>query len=158
MRKLVVFLGLVALGLGSSPVWAATDCEAARCAVQMAIDTECPCDLTGATNHGQHVSCVAHVVNRLSKQNPPAIPINCKGRIKRCAARSICGKAGFVTCQIPVAGTCDLTTMTCERTGLPCLTDAECTTTKCKTKASSDLCMAAGGTVGGGTTCCASCQ
>jgi len=55
------------VALGGQAVRAQTDCGSARCAVQAAIDQECPC--TTALNHGRHVSCVAHVVNRLSRDN-----------------------------------------------------------------------------------------
>ena len=153
LRMLGAFL-LMAVA-AASVARAAVDCEPARCAVQAAIDTQCPC--AAATNHGRHVSCVAHVVKRLSDDG--TIPTQCKGKITRCAARSICGKEGFVTCQIPVTGTCDTVAGTCvENTALLCLTDADCVIgSKCKTKHSADLCLAKGGTVGAGNTCCASC-
>ncbi len=146
-------IGVLALVAGSAR--AQTDCEPARCAVQAEIDMRCPCD--DASNHGRHVSCVAHVVNALAKNG--TIPNNCRGRIKRCAARSICGKPGFVTCQIPEIGTCDAIAGTCvEDSAIQCASDADCVLgSRCKTKHSADLCVAAGGTVGGGTTCCASC-
>jgi hypothetical protein len=133
----------------------AAHCEAARCAVQAALDQECPCST--ATNHGKHVSCVAHVVNRLAKDG--TVPTNCKGKIKRCAARSICGKPGTVTCQIPQLGTCDTTTGTCvEDATIVCTSDADCVIgSRCSTKHSADLCTAAGGSVGAGTSCCADC-
>lgn len=152
-RMLVVFLTAVALG--APAVHAAADCEAARCAVQAALDTDCPC--SEATNHGRHVSCVAKVVKRLSLAG--VVPTECKGKITRCAARSVCGKEGFVTCQIPVTGTCDVGTGTCvENTALLCSSDADCVIgTKCKTKRSADLCLAKGGTVGTSPTCCADC-
>ena len=139
--------------LRSLPAIAApTDCEPARCAVQAALENECPC--AQATNHGRHVSCVAHVVNRLSKDG--TIPINCKGKIRRCAARSICGKPGFVTCQIP-SDTCDLTTGTCTADPtITCLADADCGSL-CRIKSSADLCVERGGVVGTGGTCCADC-
>ena len=155
MRSLLG-LGAVLWFLASaSNAWAGIDCEPARCAVQAAIDAQCPC--AAASNHGRHVSCVAHVVKKLSDDGE--IPIQCRGKIKRCAARSVCGKEGFVTCQIPVTGTCDLTTLTCvENATLLCATDADCVVaTKCKTKRSADHCLASGGTVGAGTSCCASC-
>ena len=158
MRFLGLFvMCLLAVALGASAARAADDCEAARCAVQAAIDMECPC--SAASNHGKHVSCVAHVVKRLSTGVAPTVPTQCKGKITRCAARSICGKAGFVTCQIPVTGTCDTVSGTCvENAALTCLTDADCVIgSKCKTKRSGDLCMMSGGTVGAGTTCCADC-
>jgi hypothetical protein len=132
------------------------DCEPARCAVQSAINTDCSC--TEADNHGRYVSCVAHVVRRLAADG--TIPINCKGKVTRCAARSTCGKDGFVTCQIPTddcvipvgaaTGTCagDAT--------IVCTTDLDCGA-KCKIKSSSDRCAAAGGFVGLSPTCCPSC-
>jgi hypothetical protein len=50
------------------------------------------CDCAGAVNHGQFVKCAgvqadATLVNK-----------SCKGQVKRCAAKSTCGKPGFVTC------------------------------------------------------------
>jgi hypothetical protein len=131
-----------------------TDCEPARCAVQAELDTECPC--VEATNHGRHVSCVARVVNRLAKNG--TIPNNCKGKIRRCAARSICGKEGFVTCLIPTE-ICDFTTGTGLCGGdplLPCATDADCGT-RCKIRRSADSCIAVGGTPGVASTCCSDC-
>src|SRR3989442_9279188 len=76
-----------------------SDCEAERCAAQTAIEQQCP-SCSGATNHGRYVSCVAHVV----KQH---VSPGCRGKAIRCAARSTCGKPGFVTCLIPT-DTCDL--------------------------------------------------
>jgi hypothetical protein len=78
---------VAALGLNAVAAEALVDCEPARCAVQAALEAECPC--TAASNHGRHVSCVAHVVKRLADEG--TIPVNCKGKIKRCAARSVCG-------------------------------------------------------------------
>jgi len=161
-----LLMGAVALfGLGGQAVYAqAPDCEAARCAVQAALDQHCPClgVPTGTAagkkpNHGRYVSCVVHQVNDLAKAG--TIPNNCRGKIKRCAARSICGKPDFVTCQIPVMGSCDTTTGTCvDDTTLLCTSDADCVLgTRCKIKRSADLCMEKGGTVGTSATCCSDC-
>ncbi len=153
MQKLgIIALGLLALAI--TPSWAARpDCEPARCAVQAAIADECPCD--GQENHGRYVSCVAHVVKRLSAPGGP-IPTNCKGKVTRCAARSTCGKPGFVTCLTP-ADTCDLTTGTCvEDPSLVCLTDLDCGA-KCKIRSSAESCELRGGTVGTASNCCANC-
>jgi hypothetical protein len=149
----IAVLAVLAVSMRSLPANAApTDCEPARCAVQAALDSECPCDQ--ATNHGRHVSCVARVVNRLSKDG--TIPINCKGKIRRCAARSICGKPGFVTCHLPT-DTCDLTTGTCAGDAtVACLTDVDCGS-RCRVKRSADLCVERGGVVGASGTCCADC-
>ena len=151
------------LGIGGQAVAAPTDCEPARCAVQAALESECPCDLgvpggtAAARNHGRYVSCVSHVLNRLKKAD--TIPKNCKGKIQRCAARSVCGKEGAVTCLIPQLGTCDTTTGTCvEDALLLCTTDADCVLgTRCKTKRSAELCLERGGTVGASPTCCSDC-
>jgi hypothetical protein len=152
MRALLVTVAVVGL---STAAYSQTDCEPARCAVQAALDAECPCSVAG--NHGRHVSCVAHVVKRLAADG--TIPRNCKGKITRCAARSICGKEGFVTCQIPVLGTCDTVAGTCvENAALLCTTDAECVIgSKCKIKRSAEQCASRGGTVGDSPTCCSSC-
>jgi len=160
---LVVALGALGLlGVGGQANAAPTDCEPARCAVQAALDSECPCDLgipsgTAQANHGRYVSCVAHVVKALAKDG--TIPKNCKGKIVRCAARSICGKEGAVTCLIPVLGTCDTTTGTCvEDAALLCTSDADCVVgTRCKTKRSAEQCLAKGGAVGESPTCCSDC-
>lgn len=162
MKGYVFALGALALiGLGRQAAYAQEpDCEAARCAVQAALDQHCPCMGTTADkkfNHGRYVSCVVHQVNDLAKSG--AIPNNCRGRIKRCAARSICGKPDFVTCQIPVLGSCDTTTGTCvDDTTLVCTSDADCVLgTRCKIKHSAELCMEKGGTPGTSPTCCADC-
>ena len=154
MRYVYVFGLVVATvaAFGGQAARAQTDCESARCAVQAAIDQECPC--TTASNHGRHVSCVAHVVNRLAKTQ--TVPTSCKGKITRCAARSVCGKSGFVTCQVPT-DTCDLTTGTCVGDAtIVCTTNLDCGS-RCSTKRDAQHCADAGGTVGGGTSCCAAC-
>ncbi|HEY3189685.1 MAG TPA: hypothetical protein VGJ70_19505 [Solirubrobacteraceae bacterium] len=156
MMRFVVVLG--ALVLASAPVARADngDCQEARCAVQNEINRRCHCD--ESSNHGRYVSCVAHVVNDLAKDG--TIPNNCRGRVKRCAARSTCGKPGFVTCTVPT-DTCtniDATTLvgTCTRDpAISCTQDLDCGT-RCSTKHDATLCDAAGGTVGAGS-CCAAC-
>jgi len=165
MRYLVAFAaGVLAwCAVGGQATAAPPDCEAARCAAQSAL-ADCPCDLgvpggtAAATNHGQYVSCVAHAVNGLAKGK--SIANNCKGKIRRCAARSTCGKPGAVVCLIPRLGTCDATSGTCvENSALLCTTDADCVLeTRCKIKRSEDLCVAKGGAVNpAATNCCADC-
>ena len=152
MRHAVVAVAF-ALSFGWSPAHAVkVDCEPARCATQSAVAAECPCE--GQANHGQYVSCVAHVVRRLASDG--TIPINCKGKVTRCAAKSTCGKPGFVTCLIPT-DTCDLTTGFCiDDPTIACTTDLDCGA-KCKIKSTADGCVARSGVVGTSTTCCASC-
>jgi hypothetical protein len=151
--KLAIVAGvLVSLALPLAARAAAPDCEPARCAVQVRVATECPCE--SATNHGRYVSCVAHIVNQLAHDG--TIPTNCKGKVTRCAARSTCGKEGFVTCSIPT-DTCDTTTFTCvSDPTIACQTDLDCGS-RCKISSSGDLCTAKGGFVGTSTSCCAAC-
>jgi hypothetical protein len=84
------------------------------------------------------------------------IPKTCRGKIVRCAARSICGKPDFVTCHRPT-GSCDLDTATCAGDAtVACTTDFDCGT-RCSIKRSAEVCEARGGMVGSGGTCCANC-
>jgi hypothetical protein len=141
---------LAAASAGATPV----DCEPARCAVQAAIDEQCPCD--GASNHGRYVSCVARLVNKMAREPDSVIPRGCKGKIRRCAARSTCGKPGFVACHIPT-DTCDLTTSTCTADATKsCTTDVDCGA-RCRIKRSAEICALRGGVVGASATCCADC-
>jgi hypothetical protein len=64
-------------------------------------DAETACEMEGhgcttAQNHGQYVSCIAKKTNDAVVAQ--TLPKECKGAVKRCAAKSTCGKAGFVTC------------------------------------------------------------
>src|SRR5262245_19267806 len=68
------------------PVADAADIAAAQAAAAT-------CDCNGFPNHGQYVSCVAHAVNDAALENR-----SCGGAVKKCAAKSTCGKPGFVTC------------------------------------------------------------
>src|SRR5262245_17843820 len=78
------------------------------------VKSDCNCE--GATSHGDFVSCAAGVAN--TRADNGQLPPNCKGKVKKCAAKSICGKPGFVTC---------------------CRTKAD-GTTKCSTKSSDTKC------------------
>ena len=155
MRLAVASAAVFFLSLAAQPVAAQTiDCEADRCAVQNALNTNCPCDSPQFTNHGRYVSCVARTVNGLAKSG--TIHTRCKGKVTRCAARSTCGKDA-VTCTTNIAGTCTAGACTVGTLapGLTaCATDADCIAgTRCSIKRSADLCR---GTAGSGT-CCANC-
>lgn len=115
-------------GHGRNTGAGAAACDAARCAVQAALDQSCPC--SPAANHGSYVRCVGQTLRRLAASG--TIPPRCTGRILRCAAQSTCGKSGFVTCQRPASGVCKLVS-------------------------SAASCQAAGGTLGTSSTCCAAC-
>src|SRR5262245_19950182 len=58
------------------------------------VETDCPC--AESTSHGVYVSCAAGVANE--RVGLELLPNQCKGQVVRCAARSTCGKPGFVTC------------------------------------------------------------
>lgn len=94
------------------------------------VASNCPC--ASAANHGAHVKCAAGRANFLaSDDGGNALPKNCKGVIKRCAAKSTCGKPGAVRC---------------------------CTTkngvTKCKITKDATKCTQKGGTASGTGSCC----
>jgi hypothetical protein len=102
-----------------------TDVANARAAVA----ANCDCD--NATSHGAYVSCAA--------QQADATLVNksCARAVKKCAARSTCGKPGSVTCCVTrTAGT------------------------KCKVKRDATHCAASNGStacVGSYTSCCDAC-
>jgi len=90
------------------------------------------CDCTGAQSHGAYVSCAAH------QANATLVNKSCGGAVKKCAARSTCGKPNSVTC---------------------CRTGAD-GVAKCKVKKDAAHCTAPrGGTacVGAFTSCCDAC-
>jgi hypothetical protein len=91
-----------------------------------AIAASCDC---GTLTHGAYVSCAAQQANTV------LVNKSCVGSVKKCAARSICGKrAGAVTC-------CRTTTKG----------------TQCQIKQDAAHCTAKQGTVGSCTSCCDAC-
>jgi hypothetical protein len=130
-------------------------CEEWRCIFQEDLNSQCSCD--ESTNHGQWVSCVAHVTKNLVDQG---LPKNCKGKIKRCAARSVCGKQdrGFATCTTTNYGTC--VEGLCDTDGLTaCTTNTECVAgTTCKITRHQEECTANGGLLNVSATCCPGCN
>lgn len=135
-------------------------CEDYRCQFQERLEAECPCD--GQDNHGSYVSCVAHIVNELEAEG---LPTNCKGKLKRCAARSVCGKQdmGFSTCTTYEYGTCviDETTQTgaCDfDPTIACTVDTDCVeSSRCKITRRPERCTENGGALDLAPTCCSNC-
>lgn len=133
--KLILALLAAVFVMGSYVPASAQDveksCEEWRCEFQARLDAECDC--SAASNHGRYVSCVAHIVNDLVEEG---LPTNCKGKLKRCAARSICGKQSrdFKTCTTVLAGDCDETSGYClnNDTSKACLVDTDCDATQCR--------------------------
>jgi hypothetical protein len=106
-------------------------------AARLTAEQNCAAEGNGcdtAASHGKYVSCIAHQAKALSSGDAPTLPKSCKGAVKKCAARSACGKQdkGFATC---------------------CLTDDAGDVT-CKTKRS-DVCTGVVGTCG---SCCDACN
>ena len=132
-------------------------CDEARCLFQEEIDSKCSCE--NARNHGQYVKCVGRVIRNLTRDGQ--ISQRCRGKLVRCAARSTCGKADFVTCTIQRLGVCNETSFTCEDFGdepVACASNADCVRrSKCRTKRTAEKCEARGGLVNESPTCCSSC-
>jgi len=108
--------------------------NAAVAAARGQVATDCPCD--SFTNHGQFVKCAAQVANDRAGSN--ALPKSCKGAVVKCAAKTTCGKPGFVTC---------------------CRTNSK-GQTKCSTKNGASKCKAPKGgsaCVGATSSCCDAC-
>jgi hypothetical protein len=103
-----------------------------------AADSECTAAGNGcanAENHGAYVKCVAGVAKARSESDPQLLPTNCKGKVKRCAAKSTCGKPGAVRC---------------------CITKNA--VTKCKVTKDEAKCAAKSGTSIGTGSCCSNTQ
>ena len=135
-----VVLGLTAASLIAvgSPAFAkpCTDDAAVLAAREAAADA---CDCETATNHGQYVKCVGEVVK--ARVANGQLPTQCKGAVVSCAARSTCGKPGFVTC---------------------CRVDGR-GRVKCSIKSSAAKCEAAASSkvitcVGSAASCCDACE
>jgi len=117
----------------------------------------CPCDDPALTNHGRYVRCVAHAVNALRKAE--CLDKGARRSLKRCAARSTCGKPGFVTCCRERPGVCGDNGL-CAKTDPPvqCTVDEDCPPrVKCSAKRSAEICTAIGGTPGAPGSCCGAC-
>jgi hypothetical protein len=125
MRTLIgsILAGVLVLGVAQAGY---AGCGAEPGDNQAVIDAraaaDAQCDCATATSHGAYVSCVAGVAN--DRADNDLLPKNCKGKVKRCAAKSTCGKPGFVTC---------------------CVTTSK--GPKCKLKRSEQACLDKGGTV-----------
>src|SRR3989475_9949714 len=56
------------------------------------------CDCAGAASHGAYVSCAAQ------QANATLVNKSCAGAVKKCAAKSTCGRPGAVTCCVTKTG------------------------------------------------------
>jgi hypothetical protein len=100
MRGMAILLaGSAMLLIGTRDVGAA--CSNPGAVATTRADADAACELEGrgctsAPNHGQYVACVAQKTNAAVIAG--TLPKECKGAVKKCAAKSTCGKPGFVTC------------------------------------------------------------
>lgn len=90
---IVAALSLVSLGAGRSYAKCADDdpTGALRAAARQDVKDNCNC--ATAENHGAYVKCSAGRVNANT-----SLPKSCRGAVKKCAAKSNCGKPGFIIC------------------------------------------------------------
>jgi hypothetical protein len=127
MVSLALFLFSTVAHAKCDPAGAdAADVAAARAAVAA------NCDCATAANHGSYVSCAS------AQAKSVLVNKSCRGSVVKCAARSTCGKPGFVTC---------------------CRTSSKGKTT-CSTKRSASSCSAPKGgsaCVGVHASCCDAC-
>jgi hypothetical protein len=112
---------------------------AARCGAESAdavaaaraqVETECGC--ARAASHALYVHCALSVARTRAANG--LLPKSCKRSVKRCAAKSVCGKRNAVTCCITRKGR-----------------------TKCRIKKKAAKCLAKGGCVGIFPSCCDAC-
>ena len=101
---------------------------AAVVAARAEVETTCDC----GGSHGSYVACAAGVARTRADSN--ALRPECRGTVRRCAAKSTCGKPGAVVC-------CRV------RKGVP----------RCAIARDAGRCGARGGTVDGSTSCCDAC-
>ena len=153
---MVALLFAVSLAAFACPVGAQTGCDSARCEVAGTIEARCPCQT--AQTHGEFVRCVSRALKALVAGS--RIPAECRGTLKRCAARSTCGReTGTVVCEIPVGqGRCRVGLGFCEEPLFtPCSSDADCVTSRCAIVPSTARCTARGGMVASRRSCCPFC-
>jgi len=65
-------------------------------AIAVRATIEAQCDCAGASRHGTYVRCATRVAKSALKSG--MLSRQCKVAVVKCAARSACGKPGFVTC------------------------------------------------------------
>lgn len=167
-KGLIVFIACGLLLPAAS--WAKGRPEPVPCPegdVLTAIAEQCPCegttDETTAEivpwrNHGKYVRCVVKSTNMLRKSG--CLEKAERRQLKRCAARSTCGKAAAVLCCITKTDTCNGAVLdpetpgTCGDSGEPCLTDDDCAHAKVRLARSEDVCLERGGEPAGPGSMC----
>jgi hypothetical protein len=173
MRKGVIVFALCAVLVPSTSGAGRPEPMECPADVAAAMVAECPCEgvaggegeVPAWRNHGQYVRCVAHHTNDLRKAD--CLTPEVKRDLKRCAARSTCGKEGRVLCCFTMLDTCSgdlvpgdaLAEGTCTADAeVLCDTDADCTKTKARIANGEEACTAEGGVAAGAGSVCAACE
>ena len=95
MRLLAFGIVGMAVALAGAPsARAACNNPAAVAAARAQVAAQCDC--AGASNHGDYVSCAANVAK--TRAAAGQLPQGCKDSVITCAANSVCGRPGAVTC------------------------------------------------------------
>jgi len=79
------------------PPPACTDAEALT-RTRAAVDAQCDC---AGASHRSYVKCAVAVAKAAVRAG--TLPKTCRGKVKRCAAHSTCGRPGFATCCLTTA-------------------------------------------------------
>ena len=171
MRRLILMVSLVwiasagtAMAQSACPTDGTCPADVGACLAE-----SCPCSGPGNgngqaawKNHGQYVKCVVHLRNDLRKAG--CLDNAAKRTIAKCAARSTCGKEGFVLCCFyDTSGVCEgdpapgdtVAAGTCSNSDTSCDVDTDCViVTGPKLSHSTDNCADRGGVdIGGGSVC-----
>ena len=123
-------LVLVSAHAGAAAARCGTESADAVAAARAQVETECGC--ARAASHALYVHCALTVARARAANG--LLPKSCKRSVKRCAAKSVCGKRNAVTCCITRKGR-----------------------TKCRIKKKAAKCLAKGGCVGIFPSCCDAC-
>ena len=127
--------------LAAAVLLATADAAAARCGdrpgesdalaeARAQVDSVCGC--AGTRSHREFTACALRVARE--RVTAGTLPKRCRGAVKRCAAKSTCGRPNAVTCCITRKGR-----------------------TRCRVKKSAARCLAKGGCVGSWASCCDAC-
>lgn len=96
VRTVLLALVLSAPLTGAALAKCGDDSADAQAVAEARAQIEGDCNCVGATTHGAYVRCALGVVK--ARVAAGTLPASCKREVRRCAARSTCGKPGFVTC------------------------------------------------------------
>jgi hypothetical protein len=96
MRMLMSVFTLIALATNPATGRAACSDPNAVATVRGRIDTQCDC--AGAVSRTEYLGCASHVIGEALSDG--SLPVQCVSAVKKCASKSTCGRAGYVTCLV----------------------------------------------------------